>query len=514
MKKKFLSVVALGLAFGFAFSAGCSKDPVNPVKPFDPADPTTAKTEDDIYTAVKYGVDEYGKYAGAMTIVTEYKTGYSEAMGDEIDSQEQANKVTISYDPTAKTLFMNQESTMTEVDGTETTVMKRTTISKLFKDGEQYYGYSKMSMKMGDAEEQVQEQKYKITDAYVGEMIAQMKETYADVEAVKEYLPDYDFTTIKNAYNTVYSTQLETQKAKDANAKATASVTATNTDGTLEAKIVTSSETTDEIYDGLSGLIKADKETKVVTKDSKLSEYYMNVEVSASATQDGVAVAMSESEEGTCKITYSFDQAGYDAIVAGDMSEAIEMPSAGERQEVVLTLAIGDSSVQDASSYPATKTAQDAFNEFTGRYNGGSAYTMAWYTDKDCTTAVDWTDKKADFLNGKTFYGKLTVAEGYAVVVMERKSVDSRSEAYKIVFGEVNDVSDMDINGYDVANGESTYTFMGGESYGLKPVVYVDGVKQAETVTSLTCEANKKYVVTYSYEYTDTYERANIFKPY
>lgn len=514
MKKKFLSVVALGLAFGFAFSAGCSKDPADPVKPFDPADPTTAKTEDDIYTAVKYGVDEYGKYAGAMTIVTEYTEGYSETMGEDVGSEEEVNKVTVSYDPTAKTLFLSQESTMTEVEGEDTTVSTQKVISKLFKDGEQYYGYSKMSMKMGDADEQAQEQRYKITDAYIDQTIAQMKDMYADVEAVKEYLPDYDFTAIKNAYNTVFSAQLETQKVKDANAKATASVTATNTDGTLEAKIVTSTETTDEIEEGISGLIKADSETKVITKDGKLSEYYMNMVTSASATVEGQACTMSESEKGICKITYSFDQAGYDAIVAGDMSTAVDMPSSSERKEVNLTLAIGDSSMKYGSSYSSTKTAQDAFNEITGRYNNSSAYTMAWYTDKACTTAVSFTEEKAEVLDGKTYYGKMTVSEGYAVVVMERKSVDSRSEAYKIVFGEVYDISDMDINTFDVAHDESTYNFSQGTYNGLKPVVSVDGVKQAETVTSLTCEANKIYTVTYTYEYTDTYVRNNIFKMY
>ena len=515
MKKKFSAVVALGLAFGFAFSAGCSKDPATPPEtPFNPADFSTAKTEDDIYTAVKYGVDEFGKYTGAITVAMEFKSGYTEMMGEEGGSEEMVNKTTVSYDPTAKTLFMNQEYTSTEKEGDDTSVTTRNQVTKYFKVGEQYYGYAKMTSKVGDAEEQVQEQKFKITEEVISMGWEQIKDTYANVDDIKSQLPDYEFATVKSAYETVYSTQLETQKAKDANAKATATVTATNTDGTLEAKIAVNTETTDEIEDGLSGLIKADKETKVVAKDGKLTEYYMSGVASANATYEGQAVSMSESEIGSCKITYSFDQAGYDAIVAGDMSTAVDMPSSSERKEVNLTLAIGDSSMKYGSSYSSTKTAQDAFNEITGRYNNSSAYTMAWYTDKACTTAVSFTEEKAEVLDGKTYYGKMTVSEGYAVVVMERKSVDSRSEAYKIVFGEVYDISDMDINTFDVAHDESTYNFSQGTYNGLKPVVSVDGVKQAETVTSLTCEANKIYTVTYTYEYTDTYVRNNIFKMY
>ena len=515
MKKKFLSVVALGLAFGFAFSAGCSKDSAKtPVKPFDPADFSTAKTEDDIYTAVKYGVDEYGKYAGAITVVMEYKSGYTETMGEEGSSDEMVNKTTVSYDPTAKTLFMNQEYTSTEKEGDDTSVTTRNQVTKYFKVGEQYYGYAKMTNKVGDAEEQVEEQKFKITEEVISMGWEQIKDTYANVDDIKSQLPDYEFATVKNAYNTVFSAQLEAQKAKDANAKATASVTATNNAGVLESKIVTSTETTDEIEEGLSGLIKADSDGKILAKDGKFSEAYMNTVVSASATVEGQACTMSESESSSIKVTYSFNQEGYDAINAGDMSEAVDMPSQGSSQEVSMTLVIGDASREMNGGFSSTKTAQEAFSQATSQFNNSSAYTLAWYTDSAYTTAVSFTEEKAEVLDGKTYYGKLTVNEGKAVVVIERKSVDSRSEANKIVFGDVNKVSDMYINGYDVANNENTYNFSQGTYYGLKPVVSVDGVKQAETVTSLTCEANKIYTVTYTYEYTDTYERNNIFKPY
>ena len=522
MKKKFSAVVALGLAFGFAFSAGCTKENPEPTPEppvvFNPADFSTAKTEDEIYTAVKYGVSEYAKYTGAMTIVMEYTTGYSEMMGTEGETETETTKTTLSFDPATKELVMVQESTETEKEGTETTVATSTSISKFFKSGEQFYGYAKMSQKEGDAEAETMEMKYKLTEAYVDQTIARMKENYADVEMVEEGLPNYDFTTIKNAYETVFASQLETQKAKDANAKATATVTATNTDGTLEAKIATSTETTDKIEGEITGLIKAEMEFKVVAKDGKMSEYYMNGVASANATVEGVAATMSETETGTCKISYSFDKTAFDAIDAGDMSAAIEMPNqgGGDYVEANFKVVVGDwtkeYNVGNSAEYPA----QDAFNSYVGSYfNYSQSYTVAWYTDEACTTAVDFTDKKVDYLKDKTFYGKMTIAEDKAVVLKEITYGDKRTDAYKIVFGEISRNGYLSsVQGFtvdtDVANNKYEFEDREGFSKGL--VIYVNGVAQAETATDFTYEENKFYIVNYCTEYTDASEMFNIFK--
>ena len=526
MKKKFSAVVALGLAFGFAFSAGCSNPTVEPQKPeeppvvFNPADFTTAKTEDEIYTAIQYGVDEYGKYDGAMTVVMEYKEGYSEWMGTEGGEVEEVNVTTVSWDPATKELYMIQESTETEKEGTETTVSTSTSISKFFKSGEQFYGYAKMTQKEGDAEPETMEMKYKVTEDYVTQTLAKMKGNYADVEMIEQELPDYDFTTIKNAYQTVFSAQLETQKAKDANAKATASVTATNTDGTLEAKIATNTETTDTIEDDIVGLIKADIEMKVVAKDGIVSEFYSKGEAKASATIEGVACSMSELEEGTIKLSYSFDKTAFDAIDAGDMSGAIDMPTQGgsDYVEANFKVVVGDwtkeYNVGNSAEYPA----QDAFNSYVGSYfNYNQSYTVAWYTDEACTTAVDFTDKKVDYLNDKTFYGKMTIEEGKAVVLKQITSADKRSDAYKIVFGDfymsnyISNVQGFNVD-TDVTNNKYTFEDRAGFSDAL--VIYVNGVAQADTATDFTYEANKFYIVSYCTEYTDTNKRFNIFKMY
>ena len=503
MKKKFSAVVALGLAFGFAFSAGCSKDPVDP--PFNPADFSTAKTEDDIYTAVKYGVDEYGKYAGAMTVVMEYTS----TRGTENSSSEYVTKTRTSWDPTAKVLYMNQEYTETYKEGTETQTVTGAQVIKYYKVGEQFYGYMKQTAKEGDAEAQTQETKMKITETFFDAQLANVKDNY-DVEDIKEMLPDYDFTAVKSAYETVYSTQLEAQKAKDANAKATASVTATNTDNVLEAKIVTNVETTKD-----SKLLKSDSEWKYFAKDGKLSKYSMVETESESGTEDGQAYTKSQSTTGSCEFIYSFDQANFDSVDAGDMSTAIDNPSqgGGSYKEVKMTAVVGDWSMELTEWFSSSRTATEAFSSITSSFNNGADCSVAWYTDSACTTAVSFTEEnKADFLNGKTYYGKITVEEGYATVLVESKNVDSRSEAYKIVFGnDYNSSHVQSVNGVDTVNGDATFTFNAGLSNGLKPVVSVDGVKQAETVTSLTCEADKFYVVTYTYEYTDTYERCDIF---
>ena len=68
MKKRFISAVALGLAMGMAFSAvGCTE------AAFDKTDFTTAKTEQEIYECVQYGVEQLAAYTGAMTVETTEK---------------------------------------------------------------------------------------------------------------------------------------------------------------------------------------------------------------------------------------------------------------------------------------------------------------------------------------------------------------------------------------------------------------------------------------------------------
>lgn len=510
MKKKFLSVVALGLAFGFAFSAGCSKDPETQ-KPFDPADFSTAKTEDDIYTAIKYGVDEYGKHTGAMTIVMEYTS----TRGTENSSSEYVTKTRTSWDPTAKVLYMNQEYTETYKEGTETQTVTGAQVAKYYKVGEQFYGYMKQTEKEGDAEAQTQETKMKITEAFFDAQLANVKDNY-DVEEIKEMLPNYDFATVKSAYETVYSTQLEAQKAKDANAKATANVTATNTDNVLEAKIVTNVETTKD-----SKLLKSDSEWKYFAKDGKLSKYSMVETESESGTEDGQAYTKSKSTTGSCEFIYSFDQANFDALDAGDMSTAIENPSQGgsDYVETTFTAVVGDWTWEFEGSNSAEYSAQEEFNARVGSYFNSYSeyYTVAWYTDSACTTAVDFTDKKVDYLNGKTFYGKMTINEGKAVILKEITTADKRSDAYKIVFG---DIYSHDYISYvlgvqvdeDVANNKYEFEDRAGFSDGL--VIYVNGVAQAETATDFTYEAGKFYTVSYCTEYTDTNEEFNIFKMY
>ena len=139
----------------------------------------------------------------------------------------------------------------------------------------------------------------------------------------------------------------------------------------------------------------------------------------------------------------------------------------------------------------------------------------AWYTDEACTTELDLTDKKVDYLNDNTFYGKMTINEGKAVVLKEITWADKRSDAYKIVFGETSGAKYVSsVQGFtvdtDVANNKYEFEDRAGFSDGL--VIYVDGVAQAETATDFTYEANKMYIVNYCVEYTDTSSTINIFK--
>lgn len=248
MKKRFISAVALGLAMGMAFSAvGCTE------AAFDKTDFTTAKTEQEIYECVQYGVEQLAAYTGAMTVETTEK--YSGSEGDSVGTEEESYKC--SWDTSSKKLFMTHQEVenSTESDGTESVTETSTyaMTSKVFKENDKYYMYSKSESEETGSEKQTQEGYTSMTESYVDLSLSSISSMFQEVGAVA--VDTTDFATLKNAYATVYAEQLAEEQKTNANAKATAEVTATNDNGTLTVKIATSTETNQDM-DGVTALVK------------------------------------------------------------------------------------------------------------------------------------------------------------------------------------------------------------------------------------------------------------------
>lgn len=489
MKKRFISAVALGLAMGMAFSAvGCTE------AAFDKTDFTTAKTEQEIYECVQYGVEQLAAYTGAMTVETTEK--YSESEGDSVGTEEESYKC--SWDTSSKKLFMTYQEVenSTESDGTESVTETSTyaMTSKVFKENDKYYMYSKESEETG-SEKQTQEGYTSMTESYVDLSLSSISSMFQEVGAVA--VDTTDFATLKNAYATVYAEQLAEEQKTNANAKATAEVTATNDNGTLTVKIATSTETNQDM-DGVTALVKKTEENTIVAKDGKVAEVIEKVAATATMTVEGETMTMGGEMTSSAKFAYSFDQTAYDAITVSlptDSSQIQEMGSSYEELEKTLVV---DGVEMSVSTYVTSDTTvESVFRQlisYTNLTSNSEAYALSWYTDEACTTAFDPANVTMDnFKNIEKLYGKTTVNDGYALIVSQYAGRDDRTDAYKIVFEEKDYSSDNAYFSYMTVSetaANNVYSF--GES--SFDEIYVNGVK---TETSFTYENKGKYVIKY-----------------
>ena len=489
MKKRFISAVALGLAMGMAFSAvGCTE------AAFDKTDFTTAKTEQEIYECVQYGVEQLAAYTGAMTVETTEK--YSGSEGDSVGTEEESYKC--SWDTSSKKLFMTYQEVenSTESDGTESVTETSTyaMTSKVFKENDKYYMYSKESEETG-SEKQTQEGYTSMTESYVDLSLSSISSMFQEVGAVA--VDTTDFATLKNAYATVYAEQLAEEQKTNANAKATAEVTATNDNGTLTVKIATSTETNQDMG-GVTALVKKTEENTIVAKDGKVAEVIEKVAATATMTVEGETMTMGGEMTSSAKFAYSFDQTAYDAITVSlptDSSQIQEM--GGSYEELEKTLVVDGVEMSVSTYVTSDTTVESVFSQlisYTSLTSNSEAYALSWYTDEACTTAFDPANVTMDnFKNIEKLYGKTTVNDGYALIVSQYAGRDDRTDAYKIVFEE------KDYN-YDHANfsyetvsetaANNVYSFWESSF----DEIYVNGVK---TETSFTYENKGKYVIKY-----------------
>lgn len=491
MEKKIVSAVALTMALGMTLGVvGCDK-----------GNPPTAKSEQEMYQAVTNGFDAYVAHNGAMTVTL--NSTYTEDGGTEKDGAVSVMK--FSIDPTAKKMYMTKTATYTEYEGTEKTDEEtETMVSKLYKEGEAFYSYSKE----GEDEAQYMSLSESYLDmALSGDMISGMMDV--DTEYLSTYLGADNLASIKTAYETVYSAGLTAMKLVDENATATANVTVSEQDGAYVFKVDTATKANMDLG-GIMGDVDTQQIVSFTAKDGKLSQVYFKMYGAMSAVVGTETMTEGFGMETTMDISYAFDETGYNAITTQTPTEGVEaMP---DIKLINIDLKIGDYTQTVTTMLPTIMTAEYAVNSIISNYLGGTyGKEITLYTDSAKTTELDVTNMTLDqFCALETLYVDVAPQDGYALFITVDETIDNKSEAYKIVFGNQTEVEFNGINAdafgtndWDT-NEHRVYAYNG-------ETVYVNGTALAAGVESFAYEAGETYIIRRVRTITDA--DCNIFEP-
>ena len=488
MKKKIVSAVALTMALGMTLGVvGCNQNP--------------AKTEEEMYQEVSTSLDAYQAHTGATTVTM--TSTYTEDGGTEKDVETTVLKM--SLDPTAKKMYMTTTETWAEYEGTEKTEEEtETMVSKLYKEGEVFYSYAK--------EGEDEAQYMSLSEGYVdlmlsNDMVSSMMDV--DTEYLSTYLGADNLASIKTAYETVYSAGLTAMKLVDENATATASVTVSEQDGAYVFKVDTTTKANMDLG-GIMGDVDTQQIVSFTAKDGKLSQVYFKMYGAMSAVVGTETMTEGFGMETTMDISYTFDETGYNAITTQTPTEGVEaMP---DIKLINIDLKIGDYTQTVTTMIPNIMTAEYAVNSIISNYLGGTyGKEITLYTDSAKTTELDVANMTLDqFCALEALYVDVAPQDGYALFITVDETVDNKSEAYKIVFG---NQTDVDFNGINVdrfdtnvgaTNEKHVYAYNG-------ETVYVNGTALAEGVESFAYEAGETYIIRRVRTITDA--DCNIFMP-
>lgn len=497
MKKKIVSAVALTMALGMTLGVvGCNQNP------------PTAKTEEEMYQAVTNGFDAYVAHNGAMTVTLNSTC----TAGGGTEKEVEVSVMKFSIDPTAKKMYMTETATYTEYEGTEKTDEEsETTVSKLYKEGEAFYSYAK--------EGEDEAQYMSLSEGYVdlmlsNDMVSSMMDV--DTEYLSTYLGADNLASIKTAYETVYSAGLTAMKLVDENATATASVTVSEQDGAYVFKVDTTTKANMDLG-GVMGdvnsqqiVVNSQQIVSFTAKDGKLSQVYFKMYGGERGCWHGNDDERFIGMETTMDISYTFDETGYNAITTQTPTEGVEaMP---DIKLINIDLKIGDYTQTVTTMIPNIMTAEYAVNSIISNYLGGTyGKEITLYTDSAKTTELDVANMTLDqFCALEALYVDVAPQDGYALFITVDETVDNKSEAYKIVFG---NQTDVDFNGINVdrfdtnvgaTNEKHVYAYNG-------ETVYVNGTALAEGVESFAYEAGETYIIRRVRTITDA--DCNIFMP-
>ena len=362
-------------------------------------------TKDEIYAAVMAALEATDSYKGSFTV-----EGIMAQTGQETYN----SNMKMSVDATNKVAYNKEES---EYSAGETT-HSDTSYEKVFKESDTYYTY----------ELEDEESTYKrMNAAQVDSMMDNfsMEGIGGVVEGLPAQLTSVD--TFNAAFAEVFADSKAAQAAAGSEADGDCVIACTEAGDVLTVTMTLNME----MAMGEMGALDVESEIKVVAEGGYITEMAIKQLMNMTMGEE----TMENGNEMTYKISYAFDQAGYDAIQTTLPAEVEDMEDGSYGYDKDLATVING--VEGNTAWIYGDDMQSAISSFLTedwKFNGMN---VTWYTDEACTKefTADITAAEMDAL--KTLYGKATLKDDYAFLITNYtyNFAEDVTDAYKLVFG-------------------------------------------------------------------------------
>ena len=428
-----------------------------------------------IYEAVMQAMDATNAYKGSFTLEGEMKDTRSSAI------------VKMSVDATNKLYFYTNAYTGS-YGGEEYSGMME---DKMFKQADTYYLYNAYD------EEATY---YRLNAVQVDDELdnSSMEGIAEGINFLPKQVASVD--AFNAAFAEVFADSKAAQAAEGSEADGSCAITCTATGDVYTVAMALSME----VDMGEMGALAISMDMKMSAEDGYITEVVSKQVMSMTMGEE----TMEESSEMNYKISYTFDQAGYDAMEVTLPDNVEDKEEEGDNYyNTYCETVINGASGKDA--WIGGENVQDAIASFLDNDWQYEGMNVTWYTDEACTKALtaDLTEAEMDALT--TLYGKATLKDDYAFVITEKTTVCAAdvTDAYKLVF------STLDM--LDLGASKSIEAVYGAFSVEEKAGgVTVNGetvefTAEDEGRKSMTATAGETYVVKYTKTYTKAY--LNIF---
>ena len=456
MKKVKAIILSVVLSCSLVCASGCG---------FEGTD-----TDDGIYAALAKATQEFAGYKGALTIEMDYLV--------EEDGQETENaKFIYSIDPEKKSMYCTMDAKKTDVTvkvfggGENSYIMTSVSLQKesnggtLTYESDEYHGLSEDSVRF-------------LTSKQSFSSFSEQ-----DIDLIfQDYL--YTFTQTKEAYERVYAEQVEKAKPSDKTAYAEYSITTDKSFNSISLRQYSKIQKSDwNIMD--YGVYTVEDTANIVGKSGKIAQAEIVRGISY-VPQSGT-YEKKETRTIRMDIEYSFDKKGYEKIQT-ELPEYLNAYPYSE--DFTMQFNIGGMTKETTTTANAYNP-QFIFNNLSNGFNKGGC-TIEWYADPAYTTPFVAQDMSyEEFKSVECVYGKVTVKEGYAIVANDYRVRDERSDAYKAVFGPIQEPSkDYEVLERKEAGETYSMTVMFNHENALNGEVY------DENSNTVVLEEGKFYLIT------------------
>ena len=430
-------------------------------------------TDDGIYAALAKATQEFAGYKGALTIEMDY-------LVEEEGEEKENAKFIYSIDPEKKSMYCTMDAKKTDV-----TV-------KVFGDGENSYIMTAVSMQKesnGGALTYKEDKYYHLSEDAVRFLTSKQSFSSFSEQDIDLFFQDYlyTFTQTKEAYERVYAEQVEKAKASDEDAYAEYAMTTDKSFNSISLREYSKIQKSDWSKTNGYGVFTVEDISNIVGKRGKIAQAEVVREISFA--KDFSDYKEKEKRTVRMDIEYSFDKKGYKKIQT-ELPEYLEAYPYSE--DFTMKFNIGGMTRERTTTAYAYNP-QFIFNNLSNGFNKGGC-TIEWYADPAYTMPFVAQDMSYEnFKSVECVYGKVTVKGGNAIIACDYRVRDERSDAYKAVFGPLQEYS-MDYECLEREGAGKTYSMsvLSDHENALNGEVYDN------TSNSVVLEGGKFYLLTHT----------------